>query len=285
MSRETLTLIAGAFLSVGVARGEPVTVLMRPAKDATLYQSSFGGTANGSGQHLFAGVTIREGAARRGLLMFNVGSVVPAGSRVVAATLTLNLSRALSDQPSLVTVHPVLRGWNEGPTDPEGEEGAGETSRAGDCTWIHTASPAERWSTPGGDFGGSASGIVVNNLGVYTWPTGAGFVAMVQRWVDEPGSNFGMLLRGNEAASGNAKRFDSRENPDAALRPVLTVSYECGADFNGDGFLDFFDYSAYVECFEVSGACPPGRDADFNRDGFVDFFDYAGFVEVFETGC
>jgi 6-phosphogluconolactonase (cycloisomerase 2 family) len=58
----------------------------------------------------------------------------------------------------------------------------------------------------------------------------------------------------------------------------------CIADFNFDGFIDFFDYDAYVLCFE-GGACPPGRDPDFNGDGFVDLFDYDSFVTLFEEGC
>jgi hypothetical protein len=58
----------------------------------------------------------------------------------------------------------------------------------------------------------------------------------------------------------------------------------CAADFNGDGFLDFFDYDDYVNCFETS-ICPPGRTADFNGDQFVDFFDYDAFVLQFESGC
>ena len=58
----------------------------------------------------------------------------------------------------------------------------------------------------------------------------------------------------------------------------------CPADFNGDGFLDFFDYDAFVACFEGVG-CAPGSSADFNCDGFVDFFDYDEFVSAFETGC
>jgi hypothetical protein len=57
----------------------------------------------------------------------------------------------------------------------------------------------------------------------------------------------------------------------------------CPADFNGDGFVDFFDYDDYVACFEGSGA--PGCNADFNGDGFVDFFDYDDFVAGFEAGC
>ncbi len=58
----------------------------------------------------------------------------------------------------------------------------------------------------------------------------------------------------------------------------------CAADFNGDGFVDFFDFDDFVICFE-GGACPPGQSADFNGDGFADFFDYDDFVAAFETGC
>jgi hypothetical protein len=66
---------------------------------------------------------------------------------------------------------------------------------------------------------------------------------------------------------------------------IATVPREaCPADFNHDQFVDFFDDSDYVGCFET-GLCPPGVDADFNRDHFVDFFDYADFVAAFEAGC
>ncbi len=58
----------------------------------------------------------------------------------------------------------------------------------------------------------------------------------------------------------------------------------CGADFNGDGSVDFFDYDDFVQCFEGLG-CPPGGDADFNHDGAMDFFDYDDFVLAFEAGC
>jgi hypothetical protein len=67
---------------------------------------------------------------------------------------------------------------------------------------------------------------------------------------------------------------------------VLNVNFTtpCPADFNVDGFLDFFDYDDYVACFEGE-ACPPGKTADFNGDGFADFFDYDDFVTAFEQGC
>ena len=70
-------------------------------------------------------------------------------------------------------------------------------------------------------------------------------------------------------------------NPDGTLGPSAPP---CTADFNGDGFVDFFDYDDFVSCFET-GACPPGRTADVNGDDFVDFFDYDDFVTQFEAGC
>ena len=56
------------------------------------------------------------------------------------------------------------------------------------------------------------------------------------------------------------------------------------ADFNNDGFVDFFDFNDFVNCFE-GGSCPPGASADFNHDGFADFFDFNDFVSAFEAGC
>ena len=64
----------------------------------------------------------------------------------------------------------------------------------------------------------------------------------------------------------------------------VQVTNPCPADFNGDGFPDFFDFNDFVNCFEGI-SCPPGRCADFNADGFADFFDFSDFVTAFENGC
>jgi hypothetical protein len=54
----------------------------------------------------------------------------------------------------------------------------------------------------------------------------------------------------------------------------------CPADFNGDGFTDFFDFDDFVIAFE--NGLPT---ADVNGDGFIDFFDFDDFVTAFELGC
>ncbi len=84
-------------------------------------------------------------------------------------------------------------------------------------------------------------------------------------------------INGWEASTDGAILITNALTYVAAARP-------CYSDFNGDGFVDFFDFDDFVNCFEGFG-CPPGATADFNGDGFVDFFDYDDFVAAFERGC
>jgi hypothetical protein len=58
----------------------------------------------------------------------------------------------------------------------------------------------------------------------------------------------------------------------------------CRADFNRDGFVDFFDYDDFIACFQ-GVSCPPNERSDFNGDGFTDFFDYDDMVAAFTGPC
>jgi len=55
---------------------------------------------------------------------------------------------------------------------------------------------------------------------------------------------------------------------------------ECPADITGDGNLDFFDVSAFLNAFN---SMQP--DGDFNDDGSFDFFDVSAFLNAFQAGC
>jgi hypothetical protein len=70
----------------------------------------------------------------------------------------------------------------------------------------------------------------------------------------------------------------------ATSNPATVVVEPCPADFNADGFIDFFDFDDYIRCFSGLG-CPAGASPDFNGDSFVDFFDLDEFVDTFEDGC
>lgn len=204
-------------------------VQLTPDRDNTLYENRNGSLSNGSGDYIFAGTTANL-RSRRALLRFDVAGVVPPGAVITGAQLSMNMSRAISgEQP--VSLHTVLADWGESTSNAGGEEGGGTVAAEGDATWIHTFSPSETWQNEGGDFNSDPSATTgVAGLGSYIWQSDQ-LVADVQAWVDNPESNFGWIVIGNESISGTAKRFDSRENPVVENRPVLTLQFETGATF------------------------------------------------------
>ncbi len=205
------------------------TVTLSPAKDNTLYQDAKGFYSNGIGQYIFAGRTAQpvEFALRRAVLEFDVAGPggIPAGSTITAVALTLRLNKSISGD-TVVSLHSVQTEWGEGASDAAGEEGSGAVAERGDATWLHSFWDSDFWGTVGGDFtpAPSAQATVGAVLGPYTW-SGAGMVADVQSWLDNPSSNHGWIVVGAEGVSGTAKRFGSRENPLPAERPVLMVTY------------------------------------------------------------
>ena len=199
-------------------------------QDATLYEQDDGLRANGSGKHLFIGVTNgRE--KRRALVAFDVAGSVPPGATIVSARLVLSLSRTKAeDEPS--EVHRSTASWGEGSSTAGSGEGFGADSAVGDATWVHRMFEAERWATPGGDFRpeASASSPVgrpqLGDVATITWGSTPRMVADVQGWLDDPSSSYGWLVLGNEEKQRQtAKRFASRENPDESSRPALLIEY------------------------------------------------------------
>jgi spore coat protein A len=213
--------LALTLLGSGAASADVVN--LGASHDNTLYSES-GTESNGAGEHLFAGAT-KDGALRRGLLAFDVAAAIPAGSTIQSVTLTLYMSRTRT-QNQTVALHAVVASWGEGTSNAGGEEGAGAPATPGDATWTYRFYPTTSWTTAGGQFDPlpSGSAVVGNQTTYYSWSS-ADMVADVQGWLDAPASNFGWILRGNESTTRVAKRFDSRENPDASRRPQLQVTF------------------------------------------------------------
>lgn len=194
-------------------------------QDGSLYQTDDGSLSNGAGTGIFAGRTNVGGVLRRGVIHFPVETYVPAGATITNATLALYLTRAsASDEP--VSVHRLLVSWGEGASVAELQGGQGAPSVDGDATWIHRFWDSEPWDNPGGDFDSTAS--ATTDVGIlsdrFEW-TSDGLVDDVQRWIDDPATNFGWLLVGNEDEVQTAKRFRSRENLVEDQRPELILEY------------------------------------------------------------
>jgi len=211
--------------------------LLRPAKDATLVEDPSGALANGSGDSVFAGrINAVARSIRRALLAFDVAAVVPAGSTVTGVTLRLNLA-STSAGPVPVRLQRVLAEWGEGASVSGG--GGGAPATPGDATWLHRFFPDRFWMQPGGDFdAGLRADTQVDQPGPYFWGSTPAMVADVQSWLDQPESAFGWILLGDESRPQTVKRFDSREAPDEANRPLLEVDYvpPCEPDPAGPGY-------------------------------------------------
>ena len=203
-------------------------------KDNTLYETVDGSLSNGLGAHFFAGKTGAAGSntSRRGVLAFDIAGNLPAGATISHVTLTLHMSRTIADAED-VELHLLTSDWGEGASDAPGQEGGGDSSQTNDATWIHTFYNNSNWTTSGGDFASTASASTsVNGIGYYLWSSGV-MIADVQMWLDNPATNYGWILIGDEVNDRTAKRFDSRENAAVDRRPVLTVFYYPAGETTG----------------------------------------------------
>ncbi|MCG3125220.1 MAG: hypothetical protein CHACPFDD_00036 [Phycisphaerae bacterium] len=260
-------------------------------KDNTIF--SEGALSNGAGQHMFAGLTA-FGDSRRALIAFDVAGALPAGATVTSVQLTLHLSKTVSG-PVPVELHRALQDWGEGASDAAGEEGRGIAAEPGDATWDFRFYDTDAWSAGGGDFAAAASAMALvgdlTEVGPHTWGSTPAMVADVQGWLDNPASNAGWLILGDESTASTAKRFDTREFPTSPERPALVVEFTppppcVPCDANCDGSINGFDVDPFVGLL-TGGANPCSSCAgDVNGDGSVDGFDIDGFVDaLLGAGC
>jgi hypothetical protein len=221
-TRQALLAALGCAALAGATRADRLS--LAPTQDNTLYSVN-GSTSNGSGEYLFCGANAIGPTFRRALLDFDVAGSVPAGSTVVAATLTLNMSMTIAGDETC-SLHRLSASWGEGASDATGQEGQGAPAVAPDATWTDRFFGGSTWTSAGGDFvgGPSASTVVGVSTGSYSWSS-AQLVADVQDMLDTPGGDHGWILIGNESTGVTAKRFDSRENATPANRPALVVDF------------------------------------------------------------
>ncbi len=232
----TFLTLAAAALAPSVAAAQPVTVTLRANQDAGIMAED-GTLANGAGTGFHTGVNA-NGDERRALVRFNVASI-PAGSTITNVRLRLYMSRANGANVA-VELHRITSAWSEGPADPGQGEGQGAPASAGDVTWTHAVYDTDTWGTAGGDVAAAASATqtIGTATQAYTW-TSASLISEVQGWVDGGSVNQGWMLIAPGAATGDARRFESREASQSARRPALLVTFTTpnptGACCAGDG--------------------------------------------------
>ena len=138
----------------------------------------------------------------------------------------MNTSMTALDSARIIELHKLLADWGEGTSQATGEEGQGAPATPNDATWRHRFFDTIFWTNDDGDFSATVSASQsVGPVGQYTWSS-AQMIADVQSWPDNPASNFGWLVLGDESTILTSKRFDTRET---ANPPVLAIQYIAGA--------------------------------------------------------
>ena len=234
----TIGFAAAVFPATAV---KALTIDIFASSDNTLFESivpfdpgsAEANRSNGSGPYIFTGRTFQngDGLLRRGLLSFDVGGALPAGSILTSANLSLYVSKSISTDTD-VALHRVSSAWGEGASDSGAPGGAGASAMPGDATWLHTDFDSAVWTVPGGDFNPFASAVtaVGSESLFYTW-SGPGLLDDLQYWLDNPALNYGWVIIGDELTAGSAKRFDSRERFDfdfdtgRRTAPILSIQY------------------------------------------------------------
>lgn len=169
-----------------------------------------------------------SGTIGRGLYKFDTTEIAP-GTRVVSATLELSVVfRGFTTDSH--SVHRVLRDWGEGDKAAGPFPGTvGALAEDGEATWQARFVPAALWAAPGGGAGidyvaDASASQSIGGPERYSFSS-EGLVADVQAWIDNPGTNYGWLLKiDDELAFGTARRFATRE--DSANAPALLVELE-----------------------------------------------------------
>ncbi len=166
------------------------------------------------------------GDSRRAFIRFDLGDSIAPGATITEAILEMSMDRARDTTKVKVNLHKVLESWNEGESKPSGEGGRGIKAQSGDTTWVHREYDGIKWATPGGEFASAPSASVsVGKKNRYTWSSPQ-MASDVQSWLDEPSTNYGWVLVGNEDENGFAKRFISRESKDESKHPRLRLIIE-----------------------------------------------------------
>ena len=215
-------------------------VTLTPVADTALFEQIPDNNL-GASQSVAAGNTAAA-SATRALMKFDLREAVPAGSRIVGASLELTVVRASAlVEPATFHAHRLLVDWGEGNKGVGTVTGTGSPADNGEATWNSRFHGQTQWSSPGG-----ASGIdyasemsATARIGT-TEPlvfSSSALAGDVQRWVDEPASNFGWMFKDAfEGSATTARRIGSREHPTA--QPKLVVQFEAPLRILSSGLRD-----------------------------------------------
>lgn len=237
-------LIIGFLMFTGMQAQTQETIIT-PSKDNSIYQE--GELSNGAGERIFTGIT-REENKRRALIKFDLSDAVPEGVTVDSAQIVLVPSLVKTDGTT-VTLHTLTSAWGEGTSDAEGPEGKGAPATDGDATWTMSSVGGDPWVKPGGDYAIETLASAIVDMGTNAVFGSPVLTAVVNDWINDPESNNGVIVVGDETKNPTAIRFNSREFSDSETWPRLKLYYQGATsanpeEFNAQNMLVYSDHSS-----------------------------------------
>ncbi len=226
---------------LAVAGAEAASVVLQASKDNSMFGSGnpdgSPNNSDGQGIGLYVGNSGTSGL-RRALIEFDVAAAIPPGSIITGFTLALTLTKAppiFGPDNVTISLFKLTQDWGEGASNAPDPGGGGVPAQPGDATWRSNFHGSSFWTDPGGTFASVASGSkTVGRLGgtnhtdpvIHKWfnSTNPKMLEDVQSWLDNPGSNFGWILIGDETTDYTGRRFGSGESG-VDTRPTLTILY------------------------------------------------------------
>tara|TARA_R110002072_G_scaffold302499_1_gene485854 strand:+ start:6269 stop:7339 length:1071 start_codon:yes stop_codon:yes gene_type:complete len=220
-----LSLVATVIATSVSTAAAQSTVSIVTSKDTTLYESPTGSLANGGGPGMFCGRVGFQGGfgIRRTMVQWDVAGSIPAGSKILSASLDMWVDQSSAFLPITAEAHRITSDWSEGNNVAPGNGGAGGPAGTGESTWLHSNYPSQFWTTPGGDFGPTSFTFDLPGLGAFVTTSNPAIVADVQDMLDNAGSNYGWLLKTDEVLNSTARRINTREA--ASFQPKLVITY------------------------------------------------------------
>ncbi len=201
-----------------------VELVIEPSRNNTIEDAETD-KANGKGNHLFFGRTAnQQNKVFRTLVYFDL-SALSADATIISAGFSFTLNRTLVNTPTPVAVHRVLADWGEGDSRATGQEGNLADETSGDATWTHRFFDQDQlWNNAGGDYVVDPSGNQsISGEGDFTFSS-QGILNDVNAWYNDPESNFGWIIIGDETKSSSAMRISSRHSDQN--RPRLVILYD-----------------------------------------------------------
>lgn len=210
---------------------DPTIVRLQTSTDMedTTLRSATPTQTGGNDFELGVGTAV-GGNTVRSLLKFDLTSV-PSSTTILSADLNLWFSSTNSSSPININLHKLTSAWEEN-----------------QASWNYAKTiPYTTWKTVGGDFS-NVNPSTVKDIGAPPTSLADAMVNwnvpldVIQGWVNNPATNYGFLLKGENEKTQIYKKFASSEHSVLdKYKPQLVVTYKTTARL---GLEDYWDYDS-----------------------------------------